>query len=207
MYIPKPFRVDDVSTLRAFMEAYNFATVISDGSSGLVASHLPLLVNADDEGHITLLGHMARANSQWRDFEDGVEVLATFHGPHGYVTPRLYDDPISVPTWNYMVVHAYGNPRLLREDAAKRNALAELVEFHEAGAGNPWRLDLPEDYLARMTDQIVAFQIVVDRLEGKFKLSQNRPSADRLNVAQSFEGSDPMLRALGQAMRNAGERV
>src|SRR5206468_2683175 len=135
----------------------------------------------------TLLSHMARANDQWQDFARGAEALVIFQGHHTYISPSWYEIHPSVPTWNYMVVHAYGTPRLITDDDRIRAALRELVATHESAFDEPWPMDLPDDYLRKMLRGIVAFEIPITRLEGKFKLSQNRSERDRQLVIAALE--------------------
>ncbi len=202
MYIPSEFQIDDPEVLSQFMQRYNFGTLVSqDGDGALVASHIPFVVDAAPGRLPTLFAHVAKANRQWRSFGDDREALVIFQGPHGYVSPSLYEVHPSVPTWNYQVVHAYGAARLLTQDE-QRSHVFELIEQHESGAAEPWQPDLPEDLLDQLLRQIVAFRIDVTRLEGKFKLNQNRSEADRESVTVAFESSsDPLQRELGRSMR------
>jgi transcriptional regulator len=147
-------------------------------------SHLPLLA---DEGAGLLRGHLARANPQWRGFSQDSEVIAIFHGPHHYISPAWYGTHPSVPTWNYAVVHAHGVPRLFDDPGELERMLVELTRIHESGMSSPWKMGLPRDYMDAMLKGIVGFEIRVTRLEGKFKLSQNRPSADRPRVVAALE--------------------
>ncbi|MDP6705238.1 MAG: FMN-binding negative transcriptional regulator [Alphaproteobacteria bacterium] len=190
MYIPKQFTETDAGRLEALIESHGFALVVTTDAEGLpVASHLPLIYEAGRGPHGSLLGHVARANPQWRHFEDGTEVLAVFSGPHAYISPSWYEDHPAVPTWNYATVHVYGRPRIVDDAGETRGMLARLVDAHEAGFVSPWRMDLPADYEDRMVRGIVAFEIEISRLEGKFKLSQNRPAMDRVTVADQLAAS------------------
>ena len=133
MYMPERFREDDLLTLHALMRDYSFATLVTQHEGLPFASHLPLMLAADEGPYGTLYGHMARANAQWRDFDASQDVLVIFHGPHTYVSPSWYEaDPTNVPTWNYAVVHAYGSPRLITDDDASHALLDTLVQTHEA---------------------------------------------------------------------------
>jgi transcriptional regulator len=175
LYRPTHFRVDDEAQLLAFIERHAFGTLVCDGADGLDVSHIPFLPRRDGDGRIRLLGHVARANPQWQALQQARSVVAIFHGPHAYVSPSWYANHPSVPTWNYSVVHAHGTVRPL-EDSALRELLAELSRTYEGDRPGAWRMDsLPEDYLAKMMRAIVGFEMQVERLEGKFKLSQNRP--------------------------------
>lgn len=192
VYIPKHFVESNVTRLHALIHAYNFSTLICARQDDVEVSHLPLLLDARRN---VLIGHMARANPQWRMFSPEQDVLAIFHGPHHYVSPRWYASHPSVPTWNYAVVHAYGRPRLIEERGLLEPLVRNLAVHHEAGETHPWVMDLPGDYQENMLAAIVGFEIGITRLEGKFKLSQNRPAADRPLVIEALErlGNDNAL--------------
>ena len=201
MYIPEAFRGQDRPTLVEFMRSQSFATLVSVKDEGsLWASHLPLLVTERGES-LVLLGHVARANEHWKAF--GVtESLAIFTGPHAYVSPSLYESVESVPTWNYVAVHAYGVPRILAADAADglERLLEAMMETYEPAYRRQWD-GLPAGFRERMLRGIVGFEMPVARLEGKRKLSQNRSRADQERVAQALLGSpDPSAQAVGRLM-------
>lgn len=187
LYVPQHFRVEDRARLVGFMREYAFATLVSSGEAGLHVSHVPLLVDVDGE-KIRLRGHVARGNSQWEALEKAKQVLAIFHGPHAYVSPTWYVTHPSVPTWNYAVVHAYGKARLI-EEAELHEVVMELSAKYEAGNSPPWKMsELPAAYASSMLGMIVGFEIEVERLDGKFKLSQNRP-VEIARVAERLEDS------------------
>ncbi len=197
MYLPAPFREDDPLRLHALIRAHGFATLISEVAGEPFASHLPLLLDAERGPKGTLVGHMARANPQWRHFGVRRSALAIFHGPHCYVSPSWYVSGPAVPTWNYVAIHAYGRPRLLEHEAETRALLGRMVETYESGFETPWPLDsVPDDMMASLIREIVAFEVPIERLEGKLKLSQNRPPEDRAGV-----------RARLAASTGAGERA
>lgn len=203
MYVPKHFEVADPAWCHALIEAESFGTLVGTDDTGVpFATHLPFLLDAERGRLGTLLGHVARANPQWRYFAAGRPVLAIFQGAHAYVSPGWYEVHPSVPTWNYVAVHAYGVPALV-EDAPRVTALlARLVATHEDGRSEPWRFaSLSEEYVAGMLRGIVAFEIPIDRLEGKAKLSQNRGAADRARVRAALEAaSDPLARGVAAHM-------
>lgn len=204
MYTPSHFRVTDRAVLHAVMEHFSFATLVTMHDGRPIATHLPFLIDPCKGEHGTLIAHMARANEQWRDFASGAEALAIFQGQHAYVSPSWYQAHPSVPTWNYVAVHAYGIPRVIEDEARVIDVLRALVDKHEAGFDEPWRMDLPEQYLRTMLRGIVAFEMPISRLEGKFKLSQNRSPADRLRVVEALAASgDPMERELAALMRDS----
>ena len=182
MYIPPAFRVEDASKLAAFIQSHSFATLITHDDTAPFASHLPMLFRPDVGEHGTLVSHMARANPQGQHFASGCEVLAIFHGPHSYISPSWYQTELAVPTWNYATVHAYGVPTVFSEHERVVSLLHETVSAYEASFAQPWRGDLPDDFRDKLIHAIVAFEIPVTRIEGKFKLGQNRPAADTQGV-------------------------
>jgi transcriptional regulator len=201
MYIPKAFREDDIGKLYNFIQAYSFATLVTQHEGMPFATHLPFLLDAERGPNGILLAHMARANPQWHDFASAQEVLVIFQGPHTYISPSWYEVELSVPTWNYAVVHIYGLPRLIEDQEELYNLLKTLIQTHEAHFENPWPFQLSEDYLQKMMRGIVGFEIEITRLEGKFKLSQNRTETERENVIAALqETSDIHSRDVAELM-------
>jgi transcriptional regulator len=203
VYVPAHFRIDDDATLHAFMRAHAFATLVTLVDGAPFATHLPLLVDADGDGdELILRGHIARANPQWETLEDQ-DALAIFSGPHAYVSPTWYTSAQNVPTWNYTAVHALGRGRVLTERADVMDVLRRLTDREEARFTQPWSIErLPEDYVESLRRAIVAFEIPVTRLEGKYKLSQNRSAADQTGVADTLGASiDPTAREVAALMR------
>jgi transcriptional regulator len=206
VYLPPAFTEARSEVLIEHIARHDFGLLMSHGADGLIASHIPFLVTHDrDELH--LHGHLARPNPQVGHLARGDEVLAIFHGPHAYVSPSWYTSGPSVPTWNYADVHAYGIVRLVEDADWLRQLLRRLSERHEARNPVPWQMqDLPETYLEGMLRGIVGLDIAVTRLEGKYKLSQNRPAADRPRVAAALEAqSDADARAVARLMREREE--
>jgi transcriptional regulator len=185
VYIPAHFLEDDTSLLQGVIREYSFATLVTCQGPHPFASHLPFLLDADRGDYGTLRAHMARANPQWQDFENEQEALAMFQGPHAYISPSWYEAALSVPTWNYVAVHAYGVPRLV-DETCLHTMLQDMVATYEAGFATPWKFDLPDDYVDKMLKAVVGFEIEITRLEGKFKLSQNRPESDCDNVREKL---------------------
>lgn len=187
MYTPKFNQVSDRAVLLEAMRAHSFAILFGPAGE-LRATHLPLLV--EDEGeHGTLLGHFARANTHWADLS-GREALVVFSGPHSYVSPSLYTEPLSVPTWNYIAIHAYGTLSTIDDDRGKTTLVEELIAWHEPAYLERWRA-MPDGYRRTMLTGIMGFRIPISRIEGKFKISQNRGAGDRRNVqAAQAAGSD-----------------
>ena len=201
MYIPAHFAQRDLAAQHEAIERYSFARLVSIAGGELTASHVPLLLNRSGGSHGTLLGHMARANSQWRDAV-GHDVLAIFSGPHAYISPSWYESTQVVPTWNYVAVHAYGRLQLLEDRTEVELLLARMVALYEAGQPQPWRINEPAEFVERMLKQIVAFRIPITRLEGKWKLNQNRPADQRQRVINVLsQRSDENSQAIAQLMR------
>ncbi len=188
MYTPEHFAEDDPDRISEILAGYGFALVVTVDGEGLpCASHLPLIHDPRLGPRGTIIGHMARANPQWRQFDRERDVLAVFSGPHAYVSPSWYETHPAVPTWNYAAVHVYGRPRIIDDPEALRAHVQRLVERHESSFETPWRMNLPQRYETSMLRAIVAFEIEISRLEGKFKLSQNRDDIDRRNVASRLD--------------------
>jgi transcriptional regulator len=184
-------------------ERYDFGLLVTQGAEGLVASHIPFLIERDGE-RLHLHGHLARPNPQVDDLARAGEVLAIFHGPHAYISPNWYATGPSVPTWNYADVHAYGTVQLVEDAEWLRRFLVRLSERHEARNPVAWRMqDLPDAYVETMLKGIVGLDIAVTRLEGKYKLSQNRPAADRPGVIAALEAqTDPESHSIARLMRD-----
>ena len=205
MYTPAHFAWEDREQIARFMARHSFALLIDVADGVPVATHLPVLYDADRGPLGTLVGHMAKANPQWERFKDGAEVLVLFWGPHAYVSPSWYRSQPNVPTWNYQTVHAYGRPTLLPDPADARRVLQRLVDTYEGGFETPWKMDLPERYEAGMISGIMAFEIELTRIEGKAKLSQNRKPEDQRGALAGLAGQpDPDSQATAQAMREFG---
>jgi transcriptional regulator len=203
VYLPAAFTEARPETLVEHIERYDFGLLVSHGSAGLVASHIPFLIERDGE-RLHLQGHLARPNPQVADLARGGEVLAISHGPHAYISPNWYASGPSVPTWNYVDVHAYGTVQLVEDDDWLRRLLVRLSERHEARNPEAWRMqELPDAYINTMLKGIIGLDIAVARLEGKYKLSQNRPATDRPGVIAALEAqSDQDAREVARLMRD-----
>src|SRR5262249_38885436 len=183
MYLPPQFKEEDVPTLHEAIRQARVASFVTLGASGIVASHIPMLVDPAPGPFGTLRGHIARANPQWRDVVAGREALAIFLGPNAYVTPSYYatkrETGKVVPTWNYVAIHAYGTAEFIDDPEWLRTLVTELTRTHEAGRAAPWAVsDAPPDFVAGMLRSIVGIKLPIARLEGKWKMSQNRPGVD-----------------------------
>ena len=200
MYIPEHFVQNDKALLIEVMRAHSFALLISANENAEpFVTHLPFVVR-DEAQQVVIEGHMARANPHWQYLENNPRALIVFSGPHAYVSPSLYETKENVPTWSYVTVHAYGQVKLAHEMPEKHAAQTRLINALEPGYKQQFD-ELRPAYLHGRMSAIVAFEFVVDRLEGKFKLSQNRPMADRHNVANAFAEGDDAQRAIAQWMR------
>ena len=203
MYIPRFNRVTDRKLLIEVMRANSFAILFGpladqDGSHPSVATHLPLVVKEEGE-HGILEGHFARANSHWSALANR-ETLVIFSGPHSYVSPTLYTESLSVPTWNYIAVHAYGTLELVEDEPGKQTLLKGLIEANEPAYAKLWS-SLPDGFRRTMLAGIVGFRISIARIEGKFKLSQNRSEMDRHNVRAAHAAGTPDQQSLAEWMQ------
>lgn len=203
MYTPSAFAMKEPAEFHALMRAWPFAALLTVADGRIETTHLPFMLDADRGAQGTLVAHMARANPHWRLFDGKRESLTIFTGPHAYVSPSWYETPATVPTWNYAVVHARGRPEIIADRQRVRTILERLTAEHEAYVESPWSTALAgEDYLERQMDHIVAFEMPIERLEGKFKLGQNRSSADRAGVVAALAASGRELdRETAELMR------
>jgi transcriptional regulator len=194
MYTPPAFRDDDIASIHATMRAAPLANLVTATTEGLIATPLPLMIDDREGEHGVLYGHLAKANPQWRAAPIG-EALAIFMGPDAYVTPSWYETKREtgkvVPTWNYVAVHAYGPVEFFAEAERLLDIVTRLTNLHEASRARPWAVsDAPAAFVAGQLGGIVGLRIPITRLEGKRKLSQNRPEADRAGVAAGLAASE-----------------
>jgi len=189
MYLPKAFAVEDTVRPQDFMEQYNFAILVTQRDGELMASHIPLVLDRSPAPYGILRGHLAIGDPQVKDLEAGAQAIVVFQGPHAYVSPSWYVEPQNVPTWNYAVVHAYGVSKIL-ERVALIALLKDLTAKHERGFGRPWDFDPGESWIQKLLPAIAGFEIRIDKLQGKFKLNQNRAANDRAGVIEKLSASD-----------------
>jgi transcriptional regulator len=204
MYQPPHFREDRLEVQHGLVRAHPLGILVTAGAGGLMANHVPFTLDAGASGLGTLRCHLARANPQWRDLAAGAEALVVFQGPQAYVTPSWYETKREthkvVPTWNYAVVHAWGAPVVIEDAEWLAAQIEALTRRHEAGRAEPWAVsDAPEPFVAAQIRGIVGVEIPIARIEGKWKVSQNRPAADRAGVATGFSQSEPDMAALVEA--------
>lgn len=188
MYIPKHTRIDDKHKIFEFINKNSFAILITRNDGILNATHVPILLDGANVSDILLFGHIAKANQQWKNIDK--EVLVIFSGAHHYISSSWYETKQSVPTWNYLAVHAYGNIEIINEREEKINVLNKTVNYFES-ENSPYKIDdLKSSYFEGLLNGIVAFRIVVTKLEGKEKLSQNHPVERQIRVINQLEKSD-----------------
>jgi transcriptional regulator len=200
VYIPEFNRVDSDEVSLEFIRAYPFAILVSTTPQGPFATHLPVIAESS-AGSLLLRAHVAKANPHWKFFESGEEVLTIFHGPHAYISPRLYETRENVPTWNYAALHVYGRPRIIMTDDEVSKLLLDIVNEFDSSYAADW-LSLSDDYRARMKQHIVGFEITATRVEAKFKLSQNRTRQEQENVIRALaESSDSAASKTADLMR------
>ncbi|MBC8269887.1 MAG: FMN-binding negative transcriptional regulator [Rhodospirillaceae bacterium] len=195
MYQPSHFQEQRIPVMHDLMRGHPFATLISNGSDGLSADHIPLLVHDDGSEHGVLRGHVAKANPLTKHIDQSQDVLAAFQGPHHYITPAWYPSKKEhgkvVPTWNYAIVHAHGPIRFIDDADWLLDQVTALTYQQEGGRDQPWAVsDAPEDYTETMLKAIIGLEIQINRLHGKWKVSQNRPEADRKGVVQGLKDEE-----------------
>jgi transcriptional regulator len=192
VYVPPLFKEDRIDVLHAAIRRTGLATLVTMTADGLIASHVPMLLDPEPAPYGTLLGHVARPNRQARGAVPGVQALAIFQGPDAYITPSWYatkrENGKVVPTWNYVAIHAYGPVEFFDAPDRLRTIVTRLTERQEAERAEPWAVsDAPADYIESMLKGIVGFALPIARLEGKWKMSQNRPAEDRAGVVTGLE--------------------
>jgi transcriptional regulator len=190
MYNPPLFREDRIEVLHDAIRRAGLVTLVTQTADGLIASHAPMLLDLEPAPYGTLIGHLARPNPQARGAIG--EGLAIFQGPDAYITPSWYatkrQNGKVVPTWNYVAIHAYGAVEFFNDPERLRDVVTRLTERQEAGRAQPWAVtDAPADFIDGMLKGIVGFAMPIARLEGKWKMSQNRPAEDRAGVISGLE--------------------
>jgi transcriptional regulator len=195
MYTPKLFEQKEPVALMELIRSNPFATVVSMSEGLPFINHLPIIAEQDSSGAVTLIGHMARANPQWQHFrprqkngqEIGQEITVVFHGPHTYITPSWYKNPMNVPTWNYAVAHAFGVPKLIEDADGIDSILKRTVQVFEGQEAKPWTYNLPTEFKDGLVRAIIGFEIPISRFESKFKMSQNREDEDYKGVLEGLK--------------------
>jgi transcriptional regulator len=211
MYTPAHFKVEDVGEAHALMRARPFAVLVTMGSDGLTATHLPTVLKTDGSGPLGRIEcHLARPNPQWKTFQPDVDALLIFQGPEAYVRPGWYPSKAehgkAVPTWNYAVVHAYGRLEVMQDPAWLLAHVSDLSRQQEAPYADPWATsDAPESYMAVMARGIVGLRLDISRLQAKLKMSQNRDDRDRAGVGEGLRerarGEDAEIAGLVEKLK------
>ncbi len=194
MYTPKQFDEPNVEVMHELIRAYPLATLVTLSASGLNANHIPFHLSASPAPFGTLQGHVARANPILSDLENNREVLTVFHGPNTYISPSWYATKKAtgkvVPTWNYAVVHAYGHMRVVDDVAWLRTQLEALTAHNEASFAEPWAVaDAPREFTEKLIGSIVGIEMVISRLSGKWKVSQNQPQQNQASVIEGLNAA------------------
>jgi transcriptional regulator len=208
MYTPPAFAETRIEALHEAIRAHGLATLVTHAADGMIATHLPLMLDATRGRFGTLIGHLARANPQAHRATG--EALVIFQGPDGYITPSYYptkrENAKVVPTWNYAAVHAYGPLRIIDDKAELLAIVTRLTNAHEQPRAQPWAVsDAPEDFIDGMLRAIVGIEVPITRLEGKWKMSQNRPAVDRAGVVSGLaaDGHDALAAVVDERGRGA----
>ena len=192
MYLPQHFEETRLDVLHELIRAYPLATLVTPGTTELQVNHIPVLLDPGAGPYGTLRAHVARANPVWRELPGQQESVAVFQGPDSYISPSWYPAKQVhgkvVPTWNYAVVQAYGQPRVIDDKEWLLALVSALTEQHEAGLAAPWQVsDAPADFVQNMLQAIVGIEIPISKISGKWKVSQNRPQPDRHGVVAGLE--------------------
>jgi transcriptional regulator len=206
VYVPAHFAEDRISVLHDLIHASTLATLVSMTPDGMIASHAPLMLDPDPAPYGTLIGHLAKANPHARAANPSVQTLVIFQGPDGYITPSYYAAKLEhgkvVPTWNYAAIHAYGTLEAFDDAARLLEVVTRLTRRHEKGRTKPWDVsDAPEGFVQSMLRSIVGIALPIVRLDGKVKMSQNRPAADIAGVINGLrqDGQDALATAVVRA--------
>jgi len=210
MYQPPHFREDRIEIQHDLIRAHPLGLLITAGPSGLLANHIPFLIYADASERGTLRIHLARGNLQWREFAVVEQCLVVFQGPQEYVSPSWYPTKREtgkvVPTWNYVTVHAWGRPQVIDDAAWLRRQLDDLTLLKEGARPAPWKVnDAPEQYIVSQMKGIIGVEIPIDRIEGKWKVSQNRPETDRAGVIAGLHGGGESAEIMASLVAERGK--
>ena len=209
MYLPAHFQEERIEVMAELMRRHPLATLVTAGAEGLQANHVPLLYDPAPGPLGTLRGHLARANGQWRQARPEFGALAIFQGPQAYISPSFYPSKQEhgrvVPTWNYISVHAHAVLTVHEDAEWLRSQVTQLTVSQEASFTEPWKVtDAPPEYIEGLLKAIVGIELRITRLAGKWKVSQNRPAADRQGVAEALERqSGGGCGAMADAVRNS----
>ena len=209
MYIPPHFEQPNIEVMHELIRSRPLATLVTFGSSGINANHIPLHLSPTPEPFGVLRGHVARSNPIWHDLAPDIDALAIFHGPDAYISPSWYatkqETGKVVPTWNYTVVHAYGSLRIIDDASWVRTQMEALTTHNEAAFPEPWAVsDAPEDFTDKLIEVVIGIEMVITRLSGKWKVSQNQPPQNQSSVIQGLNASGQNEAVTMAALVNAG---
>ncbi|MDY7220905.1 FMN-binding negative transcriptional regulator [Halalkalibacterium halodurans] len=206
MYIPKAFHVDDVNELMTFIRNHSFGIMVSQTEEEPFATHLPFLLDEQKGENGVLISHLARANPHWQGLQDQ-KVLVVFQGPHAYISPTWYDEPRTVPTWNYVAVHVYGTFRQIQDKHKVKEWIEKTVNVYEQTMNPPWEAVFDEPFMEGLLNGIVAFEIEVERMEGKWKLNQNHPIERQERVVKKLKSiNEPNAQKMAELMEKEIEK-
>ena len=201
LYVPGSLRESDVAVMHEFMRRYPFATIVSC-RDGIHVSHLPVLLDPQRGPYGTIVGHLARANAHWRDFNGATAATCVFHGPHAYISPTWYTERPAVPTWNYAVVHAIGAPTVIDDQQRLADIIDETLGTFEPALRDPAADGYPpEAYRAALLKAIVGFEVPIERLDGKFKLGQSRSAEDQAGIRAALQAQGGSVSELLELMQ------
>lgn len=205
MYRPRAFQEDRLEVLHGLIREHPFAIIVTNGPAGLLATHAPMELDADAGPRGTLVGHLSRANPQWEEMHASQETLVVFQGPQAYISPSWYPSKQEhgrvVPTWDYIAVHAWGRAQTFDDAESLRAVLDSLTDHHERGRPKPWAVsDAPDDFVDGAMKAIVGFRIEIGRIEGQWKVSQNRSSEDRRGVIEGLQSGDEQARGIAASI-------
>ena len=211
MYQPPHFREDRIEVQHRLIRSHPLGLIVTSGPGGLQANHAPCLIYPDASERGTLRVHLARANPQWQELAAVEQCLVVFQGPQQYITPSWYatkkETQKVVPTWNYITVHTWGRPRVIDDAAWLRRQIEDLTNLNESGFAEPWRVsDAPESFVASQLKAIIGIEIPIDRIEGKWKVSQNRPERDRVGVVTGLRASGETAEIMAALIAERGNR-
>lgn len=204
MYLPKHFLPNEVSNVRKLIEQNAFVTILSYPKDSIpFINHLPIIFSSKQNEPNILVGHMAKRNPQWRHFKENPTATIIVQGPHSYITPRWYRSGRDVPTWNYAVAHLNGNVELVESFSDQIEILKQITYFFEKSNSNPWEFELPDDLKdeTSLASAIISFRFKIEKVDAKFKLSQNRSNDDKMGVIEGLnERTDELSRAVRELM-------
>lgn len=210
MYTPKHFSIEENESVKKLIKENSFVNVVSfPNEEWPFINHLPLIFSNQSGEDNILIGHMAKRNPQWMHFEANPKCMVVVNGPHAYITPKWYKSGRDVPTWNYAVAQLYGRVELLKDFNSQVSVLEKLTNYFENGSENPWKFELPEDLLEPklLTSAIVSFKFHIEKIDAKFKLSQNRPESDRVGVVNGLkQRKDDLSQSILSLMQDQEKR-